>query len=303
MSNNSSSSSQDEQPPKILWSGVTRNSTILAEAAVQDHPRVHEVAQTAKELLSKKATPGFEYHTQGNRFTNMLKKGATSPTGAGSAAASPEERRRQRPLKAIKFHVYEHSSSNDDDREDKDELDPMVLEEWAKTKSSTAATTTTPPELRVWTYAAVYDPLQATVKEVQSFLEKMVTLTENMRQYDPAWRTADTLGLQATFAPILKQRMEEVTYLGDMALLDQKVQACQLQMEDNINMILERGERLDELHEDAGRMQEMAGVFKKKAKRVRRLKMMQNAKHGIILGTAITAGVSVAVIPPLVALL
>jgi tetrahydromethanopterin S-methyltransferase subunit B len=31
--------------------------------------------------------------------------------------------------------------------------------------------------------------------------------------------------------------------------------------------------------------------------------MMQNAKHGLILGTVITAGVAIIVVPPLVALL
>ena len=285
MSNNKSSSSSiphptsegggGQQPPKILWSAVTRGETILAEAAFQEHPRISEVAQTAKELLSKKNTPGFEFHTQGNRLTNMIQQTKKSDPS-------------HRPLKGIKFHVYEHSSDDGDGGEGEGDA------EWANTNEA---------QLRVWVFAAVYDPLQVTVKAVQSFLEKMVTLTENLRQYDPDWRSCDTLGLQPTFAPILKQRMEEVTYLGDMALLDQKIQACQLQMESNIEMILYRGERLEDLNEDANRLQEVASVFKKKAKRVRRLKMMQNAKHGLIVGTAITAGVSLAVIPPLVAIL
>jgi len=277
--NSSSSSDSDDEPPKLLWSCVTRDGTILAEAAVQQHPHLNLVGQTAQELLRKKATPGFEYHSGSSLMSSL---------------------RQERRFKGVKFHVYEHVSRDDDDDEEQDdEFQPQGLQEWQNDNTNEADR----PHLRVWVFAAVYDPLQATVKEVQSFLEKMVTLTENFREHDPVWLTAGTLGLQATFAPILKQRMEEVTYLGDMALLDQKIQACQLQMEQNIDLILERGDKIEALEEDATRMQEMASVFKKRAKKVKKLKMMQNAKHGLILGTAITAGVSAIVIPPLVAIL
>jgi len=274
-SNNNSSSDSDDEPPKLLWSCVTRDDTILAEAAVQDFEELSTVGQTAQELLRKKATPGFEYHS-GSLIRSSL--------------------RQERRFKGVKFHVYEHVS-RDDDEEEVDEFQPQGLQEWQNDNTNET------PHLRIWVFAAVYDPLQATVKEVQSFLEKMVTLTENFREHDPVWLTAGTLGLQATFAPILKQRMEQVTYLGDMAQLDQKIQACQLQMEQNIDLILERGDKIEALEEDATRMQEMASVFKKRAKKVKKLKMMQNAKHGLILGTAITAGVSAIVIPPLVAIL
>jgi hypothetical protein len=226
----------------------------LAEAHVDDGD---DVLQTARELLAKKPTPGFEFHAP-NRW--KLRKN------------------HQRNLKGIKFHLYEHE-------EGKGEDDNCV-----------------PPCLRIWAFAAVYDSELITRSEVQSFIEKIATISDNMRQ-DEEWKTCGNLGLQASFAPILQQRLEDVTYWGKMALIEDQVQACQEQMEKNITLILERGEKIEDLSQEATRVQEMASIFKKSAKKVRRMQMMKNAKHGIILGTAVTAGVAVCVIPPLVGIL
>ena len=50
-------------------------------------------------------------------------------------------------------------------------------------------------------------------------------------------------------------------------------------------------------------MRESAAVFKKNSKRLRRMKMWQDAKHGALIGAAVTAGIAIVVVPPLVALL
>lgn len=256
---------------KILWSCVARNDTVLAEAALDYSDGVF---QTAKELLAKKATPGFEYHTQ-NRW---------------KARRGDEQQRHHQLLKGIKFHVYEHEAASDEE----DDSNDLLLD-----KSSNSDRDTT--SMRIWVFAAVYDPTAGVTKhDVQSFLEKIVTISENFR---PDWTGTATLGLQSTFAPILKQRMEEVTYYGKMALLDQQIQACQQTMQDNIEVILQNGERMEDLERSATQLQEMAGVFKKRARKLRRFQMMKNAKHGIILGTVVTAATAAVVIPPLVAIL
>ena len=74
-------------------------------------------------------------------------------------------------------------------------------------------------------------------------------------------------------------------------------------MEHNIDLILERGEKLVDLQHDATKLQEMASVFQKRAKQVRRLKLRQDAKYGLVLGAAITGAASAIVIPSLVAIL
>ena len=71
-------------------------------------------------------------------------------------------------------------------------------------------------------------------------------------------------------------------------------------MAQNIELILERGERIDRLQEDATQLQHMASVFKKRSTQLKRQMLWQNAKHGLLLGTAITAGIAVVVVPPMV---
>jgi Synaptobrevin len=277
---------------KILWSCVARNDTILAEASsvTNDDAEVDRssVAQIARELLARKATPGFEFHSSSGSGNNNL---FTSNRGK-----TTKKKKKKKALKAVKFHVYEHvnsSSSSDrhltngnDDADGSSRLAPRC------------------PQRIIWVFGTVYDPEITTRHDVQSFLEKIVTISENFREHDAAtWRTCSTLGLQSSFAPILQQRMEEVSYLGHMALLDRSIQACQYQMEQNIERILSNGEHIQDMNVQATHLQDMAGLFRKRARAVKRYRMFQNAKQGLILGTALTAATAVIVIPPLVAIL
>jgi len=261
----------------ILWSCVARGDVILAEAG---HDTADGgVTQTAQELLERKATPGFEFHTQRKRVsirTNPVvkksgirfgRRSKTTPERSINTDANFENELPDR-LKGVKFHLYEHYENT----------------------------------LIVWVFCAVYDGTKLTKSQVQSFLEKIVTITEIFRE-SPEWKFGGTLSAQATFAPILLQRMQEVSYLGKMALLEDRLEATQYIMQKNIELILEREEHLQALDDDATRLQEMAHVFKRNSKKVRRMKMMQDAKHGLVLGACVTAGVAIIVVPPLVALL
>lgn len=173
-------------------------------------------------------------------------------------------------LKGMKFHVYENNMDG----------------------------------LQIWSVSAVYDP-SSTVEavQVQSFIQKIVTITEMFRDNDPSWKYGSALAAQKTFAPILMQRMEEVSYLGKMAMVNDQVESLKQIMARNIELILERGERLEQLQEESTHLQHMASIFKKRSTQVKRQMLWQNAKHGLVLGSAITAGVAVVVVPPLVAVL
>jgi hypothetical protein len=98
--------------------------------------------------------------------------------------------------------------------------------------------------------------------------------------------------------------MEEVTYMGRMAMCHERLDAVKDIMARNIEMILENDERLERMANDkAAELNEMARVFAKRSKQLKRQMLWNNAKHGAILGGLITAGVAVVVVPPLVAIL
>jgi hypothetical protein len=156
----------------------------------------------------------------------------------------------------------------------------------------------------IWTFCCVYDRAVVQLDQAQSFLEKMVTLTQYLREDDyRVWRHGGTLAAQESFAPILLQRMDEVGYMGRVAMVNDRVDSCKLHMANNIDLILDRGEKLQDLDREATRLEEMARSFQKGAKKLKRVQMWQNAKHGLVVGTVVTAAVAVVVVPPLVALL
>mmetsp|Transcript_26088 Transcript_26088/g.43517 ORF Transcript_26088/g.43517 Transcript_26088/m.43517 type:complete len:234 (+) Transcript_26088:302-1003(+) len=178
---------------------------------------------------------------------------------------------RRSPCKGIKFHVYDRDPLTDD--------------------------------IIVWKFAAVYDSTNVKKDQVMSFLEKLTVITEMQRQEDYGWRYGDVLAAQETFAPILQQRMQEVAYMGRMAMVNEDINGAKDVMASNIEMILANGENLEDMQEKATNLERAAGQFKKRAKQVKRFQMWQNAKYGLAVGTAVTGVVALVTVPPLIAIL
>jgi len=181
------------------------------------------------------------------------------------------KRSRRNGLRGIKFHVFEESEEKGS---------PLI----------------------VWSFVAV---TESSLEEDQakSFLEKLVYITDAMRCDDELWRNGDMLAAQESFAPILLDKMEQVSNHGRLAMVNASISTTKDLMAENIEMALARGERLDDLDEKAQNLTAMSKVFKTRARDVKRFSMWQNAKHGLVVGTAVTGIVAVVTIPPLVALL
>jgi Synaptobrevin len=284
--------------PSILWSAICRDDTLLVEADAKSGggpPIDDDVHKASRLLLRKRPTPGWEHGTYGRS------RSGTSKGNNGSGAL----------LRGMKFHVYEHAGLR---------LNPGAL--------------------TVWTFACLYDPSLVDTVQVRSFLEKITTMTEIFRQpaeiplpdtgggsnenldwssstgqagqgqimaspqYEDLWRYGSDRALQDSFAPTLVQRMEEVAYLGKLAMCHERLDSLKDVMGRNIELLLERDERLERMStEKAAQLNEMAKVFARRSRQVKRQMMWNNAMHGAALGAAVTAGVAVAVVPTLVVLL
>jgi hypothetical protein len=173
-------------------------------------------------------------------------------------------------FKGFKFHIFDEATRNSDS---------MV----------------------VWSFSAVS---QASLDdaEVKSFLEKLVYITEPMRE-SPEWLTGDTLCAQSSFAPIMLQKMEQVASQGKLAMVNQKLNTTKQIMAENIELALERDQTLEGLQEQSEELSGMAKQFKKKSKQLKRYQMMKKAKHGAIVGGIVVGATAIVVVPPLVALL
>lgn len=155
---------------------------------------------------------------------------------------------------------------------------------------------------RVWTACCVY--VHGAIPELQAkgFLEKIVLLSEPLRD-EPVWQHGGTLAAQDSFAPTLLQRMEQANSGGKVAMVSAQVDEVKQLMSNNIEMLLERGQKLDELEEKATFLGKMSQQFHKGARATRRFQMWQQAKFGMATGTAVTVGVAAVSVPPLVAVM
>lgn len=253
--------------PFVLWTGITRNETILVESGEDSFDGA--VSITAKELLAREPTPGWEFHTQSLR-SQLMKNGSamdvlkwTNPKKKGSHYKSPR-------LKGAKFHVYERDSAGDH---------------------------------VVWVFACVYNPNNISQNVVQTFLTKLVEDTDISREKDFEWLYGPTLACQESFGPMLQHYMMQVSHLVKCSEMEKHIETAKLRMSKNIELLLERDAKIEDLNAEANELQKMAVVFQKRAREVKRMKMWQDAKHGMVMGMAITAGVAMVAVPPLVALL
>lgn len=181
------------------------------------------------------------------------------------------------PFKGIKFHLHEAADSEFYQLPE----DSVII---------------------VWTFCCVYNSKTIGEDCVKAFLTKIMYVTEALRGM-PWWREGATLSAQASFAPTLQQQMESAERDGQLSMIRQHVDETKAIMASNIENILDRGERIEDLEKEAKELNEMSNVFRKKAKQMKRFTMWNNAKHGVMVGTAVTGAVGAIVIPPLIALL
>ena len=181
------------------------------------------------------------------------------------------------PYRGIKFHLHE----------------PIVEEIDGRPPSD---------DILIWAFCCVYNTNECSEETAKAFLTKLVFVSEPLRGM-PWWQEGGTLSAQPSFAPTLHQQMENMEQVDKLAMMQQHVDETKSIMQNNVENILERGEKIEDLQEEAQNLNAAAKIFKKNAKKVRRFKMLQNAKHGVVLGTAVTGVVGVCVIPPLIALL
>ena len=172
-------------------------------------------------------------------------------------------------LKGMKFHIYDHTADGD---------------------------------FHIWSVGCIFDANAVDTQQVQSFIEKIVGISEMFREHD-TWKYGGAFAAQEQFSPMLSQRMEEIAYLGKYAMVNSQLNNLKETMSRNIDMILEREEKIENLQDRSEKLNEMSAVFKKRTKSLKKQMLWQNAKHGLVLGTAITAGVAVIVVPPIVAAL
>jgi len=158
-------------------------------------------------------------------------------------------------------------------------------------------------ETMVWSYSCVYNQKSISEDCAKAFLSKLLAITEPLRLC-PWWLEGGTLAAQPSFAPTLQQQLETWDeHDAKLFAMNQQVEETKQIMADNIESMFKRGERLEDLQDEAHELSQMSRVFKKSARKVKRAKAWANAKYGVMVGTAVTGAAAVVIVPPLIALL
>mmetsp|Transcript_6020 Transcript_6020/g.8872 ORF Transcript_6020/g.8872 Transcript_6020/m.8872 type:complete len:249 (+) Transcript_6020:99-845(+) len=192
-------------------------------------------------------------------------------------------------LKGIKFHLY-------------DDIDYDETKGDNENNISSNNNLNKRRKKLVWIFACIYEK-SLEIIQAKSFLEKLVFLTEPMRNDSYIWRQGITLAAQPSFAPTLFQRMEQVSWQGRLSMVNQigGVNETKRLMKSNIDTILMTRDgtkgQLDT------RIEDISKIFEENAKAVKRFQMWQKAKHGVVLGSFLTIVTAVVAVPTLVALL
>lgn len=153
----------------------------------------------------------------------------------------------------------------------------------------------------VWASCCVYDSGLINEKLAKNFVEKLLFLTEPLREETPP--PPGQPSPWASLAPMMQQRMEQSNAGGKLAMVQGQVDGIKEIMSNNINLMLEREQQLSELNDKATALGNASQLFQKGATKARKFQMWQQAKFGAAAGTAVTVGVGVVTIPPAVALM
>lgn len=144
------------------------------------------------------AEAGEDFHNGAvvNTAQKLLKK--------KPAAGWKYERLRRKGIRGLKFHVFE---------------EPTVVGS----------------PLIVWSFVAVTES-SLEKDQAKSFIEKLIYITEVMRSYDDEWRNGDTLAAQVSFAPILLDKMEQVTSQGRLAMVNENITTTKELKAENVKL-------------------------------------------------------------------
>jgi len=147
----------------------------------------------------------------------------------------------------------------------------------------------------VWSVSCVYD---AALHEAaaRALVEKVVMLMESQRATS-TWRAGSKLAAQQSFAPVLLANMEQVNANPPTEEIQEQVEEIKGIMASNIELILQRADKLEDLQQKANALSNISLAFQRKARDAKRFQLWQQAKFGMVAGTAAAVAIGVLIVP------
>uniref|UniRef100_A0A7R9U6L8 V-SNARE coiled-coil homology domain-containing protein n=1 Tax=Pinguiococcus pyrenoidosus TaxID=172671 RepID=A0A7R9U6L8_9STRA len=156
----------------------------------------------------------------------------------------------------------------------------------------------------VTNFCCVFDA-NADPKRVQVFLEKLVLMLnpvvadhvaadqdESERKNPAATQTQ----LQEVLSPNLEREINHINSNKALEDLGRKVDDVKRIMIANVDAILERQEKLENLEDQSRELMDASRVFRTNARRLKRWHLMNQVKWGLAIGTVVTASIAIPIV-------
>mmetsp|Transcript_7584 Transcript_7584/g.31398 ORF Transcript_7584/g.31398 Transcript_7584/m.31398 type:complete len:181 (+) Transcript_7584:609-1151(+) len=95
---------------------------------------------------------------------------------------------------------------------------------------------------------------------------------------------------------VLEREIEAANSRAALDKVANQVEEVRAIMERNVEMILDRGERLDALESKSDALSEATLAFKKQARKLKRWHLMNQVKWGVAVGSLVTASVAIPIV-------
>jgi len=92
---------------------------------------------------------------------------------------------------------------------------------------------------------------------------------------------------------VLEREIAQANSNAALQRVANQVEEVRAIMERNVEMILDRGEKIDQLNAKSDQLSEATQAFKKQARKLKRWHLMNQVKWGVAVGTLVTASVAI----------
>lgn len=240
-SSSSSPSNKHQQYSNIHWVGVLRDDTMLAEYCNEpDNPKILQMSR--RFLKSKTPKVDWEFKTYAvqsqRRMVHAVKFYIYDKVPlAPGARAKLVNLKAQAFLNGESVRIIEYQASTN-----KYLIRPSIPLPEAQKLATTGMLVVhaknlvaTEQDVRVWTFAVLYDGKRLTQNVACQFMEKILTISENFRSTDE-WLLGSEMSCQGIFAPILASQMDQFM-IPAAASIDESLEYTKELIEQNIEIV------------------------------------------------------------------
>lgn len=139
------------------------------------------------------------------------------------------------------------------------------------------------------------------LERAQAFVQKLALMIEPLIEKRANFST-DSESIESTIYPVLERELDHGNSGENVYQIENQIHEVKSTMLCNVEMMLDRSEKISDLESKSSQMEQATLLFKRKSRRLRRFHLSNQVKWGVAIGTMATAATAAVTIPIVVAL-